>query len=41
MEGEFAKYLEDVYSAAPIERELLTDVCEILVIGARFAGLLL
>ncbi len=41
MEGEFAKYLEDVYSAAPIEREALTDECEILVVGAGFAGLLL
>ncbi len=41
MEGEFSKYLEDVYSAAPIEREALTDSCEILVVGAGFAGLLL
>ncbi|MBT3532929.1 MAG: NAD(P)/FAD-dependent oxidoreductase [Rhodospirillaceae bacterium] len=41
MEGEFSKYLEDVYSAAPIEREALTDECEILVVGAGFAGLLL
>jgi cyclohexanone monooxygenase len=41
MEGEFAKYLADVYSAPPIEREPLTDECEILVIGAGFAGLLL
>ena len=41
MEGEFAKYLEDVYSAPPIERPALTDSCEILVIGAGFAGLLL
>jgi cation diffusion facilitator CzcD-associated flavoprotein CzcO len=41
MEGEFAKYLADVYSAPPIEREPLTDACEILVIGAGFAGLLL
>jgi cyclohexanone monooxygenase len=41
MEGEFAKYLEDVYSAPPVEREALTDECEILVIGAGFAGLLL
>src|ERR1700692_4044524 len=30
MEGEFAKYLEDVYSAAPVPREALTDECEIL-----------
>jgi cation diffusion facilitator CzcD-associated flavoprotein CzcO len=41
MEGEFAKYLEDVYSAEPIARESLTDECEILVVGAGFAALLL
>ncbi len=41
LEGEFSKYLEDVYSADPIEREALTDECEILVVGAGFAGLLL
>ncbi len=41
MEGEFGRYLEDVYSADPVEREALTDDCEILVIGAGFAGLLL
>jgi cation diffusion facilitator CzcD-associated flavoprotein CzcO len=41
MEGEFAKYLEDVYSAGPVPREALTDECDILVVGAGFAGLLL
>src|SRR5215471_906492 len=41
MEGEFKKYLDDVYSEPPIPREALTDECEILVIGAGFAGLLL
>jgi cyclohexanone monooxygenase len=41
MEGEFAKYLADVYSADPVPREALTDECEILVVGAGFAGLLL
>ncbi len=41
MEGEFSRYLEDVYSADPVEREALTDDCEILVIGAGFAGLML
>ncbi len=41
MEGEFAKYLEDVYSAPPVQRDSLADDCEILVIGAGFAGLLL
>ncbi len=41
MEGEFSKYLEDVYSAEPVPREALDDECEILVVGAGFAGLLL
>lgn len=41
MEGEFARYLEDHYSAPPIEREALNDECEILIVGAGFAGLLL
>ncbi|MDG1910663.1 MAG: hypothetical protein P8I81_17575, partial [Pseudomonadales bacterium] len=41
MEGEFAKYLEDVYSEPPIQREVLTDECEVLVVGAGFAALLL
>ena len=41
MEGEFARYLADVYSAEPVAREPLTDECEILVVGAGFAGLLL
>jgi cyclohexanone monooxygenase len=41
MEGEFSKYLEDAYSADPIPREALNDNCEILVVGAGFAGLLL
>ena len=41
MEGEFSKYLEDHYSETPVELEALTDECEILVIFAGFAGLLL
>ncbi len=41
MEGDFAKYLDDVYSAAPAPREALNDECEILVVGAGFGGLLL
>jgi len=41
MEGDFAKYLADVYSADPTPRDALTDECEILVVGAGFAGLLL
>jgi len=41
LEGEFAKYLEDVYSEPPVAREALTDECEILVIGAGFGALLL
>src|SRR5689334_25287638 len=40
MEGEFARYLADVYSAPPVPREPLTDECDVLVIGAGFAGLL-
>ena len=41
MEGDFAKYLADVYSEGPVPREALADDCEILVVGAGFAGLLL
>jgi cyclohexanone monooxygenase len=41
MEGEFARYLEDVYSAEPVTREALSDECDVLVVGAGFAGLLL
>ena len=41
IEGEFSHYLDDVYSAEPVERETLTDECEILVVGAGFAGLML
>ena len=41
LEGEFAGYMEDVYSEAPIEREALDDECEILVVGAGFAALIL
>src|SRR5256885_17057323 len=41
MEGEFKKYLDDVYSDPPVPREALTDECEILVVGAGFGGLLL
>ncbi len=41
LEGDFSKYLEDVYSADPVPRDALTDECEILVVGAGFAGLLL
>ena len=41
MEGDFAKYLEDAYSAPPVPREALTDECEILVIGAGFGALVL
>ncbi|MET4700920.1 cyclohexanone monooxygenase [Constrictibacter sp. MBR-5] len=41
MEGEFARYLDDVYSAPPVEREALSDDCEVLVIGAGFGALLL
>jgi cyclohexanone monooxygenase len=41
MEGEFSHYLKDVYSADPVPREPLEDECEVLVVGAGFAGLLL
>ena len=41
MEGDYAKYLNDVYSADPVPRDALTDECEILIVGAGFAGLLL
>ncbi|MCZ6889574.1 MAG: NAD(P)-binding protein, partial [Gammaproteobacteria bacterium] len=41
MEGEFSRYLEDVYSDEPVPREALTDECEILVVGGGFAALLL
>ena len=41
MKGEFSRYLQDVYSADPVPREALTDECEVLVVGAGFAGLLL
>src|SRR4051812_6824728 len=41
MEGPFARYLEDHYSAAPVEREPLTDECDVLVVGGGFSGLLL
>ncbi len=41
MEGDFAKYLEDVYSADAVAREALTDDCDIVVVGAGFAGMLL
>ncbi|MFN6121700.1 MAG: NAD(P)-binding protein, partial [Actinomycetes bacterium] len=41
MDGQFARYLTDVYSAPPVSREALTDECDVLVVGAGFAGLLL
>ena len=41
MEGEFSRYLEDVYSEPPIEREALTDECEVVGIGAGFGALML
>lgn len=41
LEGEFGKYLEDVHSQPPVPRESLDDECEILIIGAGFAGLML
>ena len=38
MEGEFRRYLEDVYSTQPVARDALSDDCEVLVVGAGFAG---
>jgi cation diffusion facilitator CzcD-associated flavoprotein CzcO len=41
LQGQFASYLEDVLSKPPIPREPLTDACDIVVVGAGFAALLL
>lgn len=41
LEGKFAEYLEDIDSGVPVEREALDDSCEILVIGAGLAALVL
>jgi len=41
MEGEFARYLTDLHSSAPVPRDPLTDECDVLVVGAGFSGLLL
>src|SRR5262245_33926441 len=41
MEGEFKKYLDDVYSEPPSTRQARTDDCKSLVVGAVFGGLLL
>lgn len=41
MEGEFARYLDDVHSDDPVPRDALTDECEVLIVGAGFAGMLL
>lgn len=41
LDGEFSEYLKDVYSGDPVPRDALDDECEILVVGAGFAGLLL
>ena len=41
LEGTFRSYLDDVYSAPPVPREALADECDVLVVGAGFAGLLL
>jgi hypothetical protein len=40
MDGQFARYLTDVYSAPPVARDPLTDECDIVVIGAGFAAML-
>ena len=41
MDGDFARYLDDPYSGDRVEREALTDECEVLIVGAGFAGLML
>jgi cyclohexanone monooxygenase len=41
LEGTFDHYLVDVHSAEPVAREALDDSCDVLVIGAGFAGLVL
>ncbi len=41
MDGDLEHYLADVSSAEPVPREALTDECEVLVVGAGFAGLML
>ncbi|MFN3256168.1 MAG: flavin-containing monooxygenase [Ilumatobacter sp.] len=41
IDGEFSRYLVDHYSSERVEREALDDECEVLVVGAGFAGLLL
>lgn len=41
LEGAFANYLEDIDSGEPVDREALDDSCEILVIGAGLAALVL
>ncbi|MBX3705302.1 MAG: NAD(P)/FAD-dependent oxidoreductase [Pseudomonadales bacterium] len=41
LEGDFHRYLEDVHSDEPIRREALHDECEVLVVGAGFAALIL
>lgn len=41
LEGKFAGYLEDIDSGVPVERKPLNDSCEILVIGAGLAALVL
>lgn len=41
MEDEFRSYLTDQLTPAPIPREALDDECDILVVGAGLAGLML
>jgi cyclohexanone monooxygenase len=41
LRGDFAEYLEDVLSKPPIPRDSLTDECDIVIVGAGFAAILL
>ena len=40
MTGEFSHYVEDPYIDEPIEREPLTDLVEVAIIGGGFGGLI-
>lgn len=41
LDGDFERYARDVFSTEPVERESLDDECDVLVVGAGFAALVL